>query len=62
MPQLVSGVAAISKDMAQPGKSTANARQQTWRAITILHVGRVDGGPNQQSYRVGEDMALGDSG
>src|ERR1035437_9364960 len=58
MPQLVSGVAAISKDMAQPGKSTANARQQTWRAITILHVGRVDGGSNQQSYRVGEDMAL----
>src|ERR1035437_3777994 len=58
LPQLVSGVAAIGKDMAQPGKSTANARQQIWRAITILHVGRVDGGSNQQSYRVGEDMAL----
>ena len=43
---------------AQPGKGAAHACQQAWRAITILHIRRVDDHPDRQADRVGEDMAL----
>ena len=40
--QLVSGVATIGEDMAQPWEQVADRGEQLWRSIPILNVGGMD--------------------
>lgn len=56
--QFDAGVAAIGEDVAQPGESMADRRQQQRRAVAILDVGWVHGGRDQQPVGIGQDMAL----
>jgi hypothetical protein len=52
------GIAAIGEDMTQPGKGMADCLEDAGSAITILDVGRMDVGTNEEAAGVGEDVAL----
>ena len=49
---------AIGKDVAQHGIPRGDAPQHIRRAVTILNPGAVDLDPDEQSARIGDDMAL----
>jgi len=56
--QLLASVAAIGKDMAQPGKEIADRGHHTDRAVAILDIGGVHLRANQMTVGVGDDVAL----
>jgi hypothetical protein len=56
--QLVTGIAAVGEDVAQPGEAGADLGQDVGRAVAILDIGRMDQGGDQQTAGVGEDVAL----
>lgn len=56
--KLVTGIAAIGEDVAQPGPSGAARVEQIGWSIAIPDVGRVDAGPDDQDGSVGHDRAL----
>ena len=56
--QLVSSIAAVRKDMAQPWKTETGGLQHCGRAIAVLHIGALDEDHQQQSERVGQNVAL----
>src|ERR1035437_3861078 len=44
--------------MAQPRVSVADRRQQQWCAVSILDVGRMHDGTDEQSNGIGDEMAF----
>src|SRR6516162_37260 len=56
--QFGTGIAAIRKDMAQPGEKMADRRQQIGRAIAILEVGGVYLRRDETTAGMGDDVAL----
>lgn len=54
--QLLAGIAAIGKEMAQPGEAVHDLGEQQRRAVTILDVGSVDKRMDQIALGVGQDM------
>ena len=56
--ELVSGVASIGEDMAQPREAPDDFSQHQRRAVAVLNVGSVDHGMNEITLGVGKDMAL----
>src|SRR5437870_8802146 len=56
--QLLASVAAIGKDMAQPGEEIADRSHDTDRAVAILDVGCVHLRANQMTVGVRDDVAL----
>lgn len=51
-------IGAVGKHVAQPGKGVANGFQVPRRPITILHIGRMHNGANQQADRVDDNVPL----
>jgi hypothetical protein len=51
-------IATVSEDMAQHGIGRGDSLQHIWRAITILNPGAMDLEPNEQSSRIGNNVAL----
>lgn len=58
IPELVTGIAAIGEDMAQPREALDDLGQHQWRSVTVLDVGGVDYGMDEIAVGVGQDMAL----
>ena len=58
MSELLTGIGGISKDMAQPGVSVADRRQQQRCSVSILDVGRMHDGTDEQSDGIGDEMAF----
>src|SRR5215217_6774489 len=56
--QLGSRIAAIGKDMAQPGIESADGGEHLHRAIAVLDIGGMNAQPDQMALRVGDDVAL----
>src|SRR6266436_5831214 len=56
--QLLAGVGAIGKNMAQPREEIADRRQQVGRAVSVLNVGGVHLRANQMTAGIGNDVAL----
>ena len=56
--QLPAGIAAIGKDMAQPGEQVADRGEQSGRPITILDIAGVDPCRDEVPGGVGNDVAL----
>jgi len=56
--QLVAGVAAVGKDVPQPGLERASARQNADGAVAILDIGGVNLHADQMAFGVGDDVAL----
>ena len=56
--QLPAGIAAIGKDMAQPGEPVADRGEQSGRPIAILDIAGVDPGREEVPGGVGNDVAL----
>lgn len=56
--ELVSGVAAISKNMAQPGIGFSDRGQNGNRAVAVLNVGGMHMQSDQMARSVGDDVAL----
>src|SRR5216684_3984273 len=54
--QLVAGVSAVGKDMAQPWVEALDRSQQPDRAIPILNVGRMHLKANEMSFSIGYDV------
>ena len=40
--QFVPGIAAIGKDIAQPGEAIPDRLEQVWRTIAVLNIGGMD--------------------
>jgi len=51
-------VAGIGKDAFDERKGSPRRAQQVARAVSILHVGRVDGDAQQEAKRIDEDVPL----
>ena len=58
LPQFISGIAAIGKDMAQPRIARADRSKDAWGAIAILNAGFVHDESYQVALGVGNDVAL----
>ena len=56
--ELVASVTAIGKDVAQPGEAVADAGEHIGRAVTILRIGGMADGANEEALSIGDDMAL----
>src|SRR4029077_231514 len=56
--QLLAGVGAVGKDMAQPWEEIADRSQQVGRTVSILDVGTVYLRANQMTVGIGNDVAL----
>jgi hypothetical protein len=54
--KLLSAIAAVGEDVAQPGEGGADGGQHAWRTIAILDVGRMYHGPDQKAECVGQDV------
>lgn len=54
----LSGIAAVSEDHQQPQQAVAEHAQEQPGAITVLHAGRCDHHPQQQTLGVGERMTF----
>ena len=52
--KLVASIASVREDMAQPGEAVADAGQHIGRAITVLLIGGVDNGSDEEALRVGD--------
>jgi hypothetical protein len=55
LPQLVTGIAAIGDDMAQPREALDDLGQYQRRTVTVLDVGGVDYGIDQITLGVGQN-------
>jgi hypothetical protein len=58
LPELVSGIGAIGKDMAQPREALDDLGQHQRRAVAVLNVDSVDYAMDQIAIGVGQDVAL----
>ena len=58
LPELVSGIAAIGEDMAQPREAADDFGQHQRRTIAVLDVSSVDHGVDQIAVGVSQDVAL----
>ena len=56
--KLGSGIAAVGEDMAQPGEGIADRLEDQGRAVAVLDIGAMDDQSDQQTERIGDDMAL----
>src|SRR5918997_651974 len=56
--QLVSRIAAIGKDMAQPGIEGADGGEHLHRTVTVLDVGGMNAQSDQMALRISDDVAL----
>ena len=56
--ELWAGISAISEEVAQPWEQRAYRFDHEHCAVTVLHIGRVDLGADQQAARIGDDMAF----
>ena len=53
--KLVASIASVREDMAQTGEAVADAGQHIGRAVTVLHIGGVDNGSDEEALPVGDD-------
>jgi hypothetical protein len=58
LPQFISGIATIGKDMAQPGIARTDRSKDAGGAIAILNAGFVHDESNQVALGVGNNVAL----
>ncbi len=58
VPELVTGIAAVGEQVAQPWEAVDDPGQHQRRSIAILDIGRMDHGMNQVALGIGQDMAL----
>jgi hypothetical protein len=56
--QLVTRIAAIGEDMAQPGKAPPHGFEDIDRAITVLNIGGVGQDEDEEAAGVGQDSRL----
>ena len=56
--QLLPGIGAIGKQMAQPRKEVVDRFDHEHRAVAILHISGMDIGPDQQAGGIGDDVAF----
>ena len=56
--QLLSRVAAVREDMAQPGEALAYCLEHIDGAVPVLNIGGMDQDQDQEAAGVGKDMAL----
>ena len=52
--KLVASIASAREDTAQPGEAVADAGQHIGRAVTVLLIGGVDNGSDEEALRVGD--------
>ena len=58
LPELVSSIAAVGENMAQPGKAETHGFQHIDRPVAVLDIGGMDQNEYQVAAGVGEDVAL----
>jgi hypothetical protein len=58
LPQFISSIATIGKDMSQPGIARTDRSKDARCAIAVLNVGLVHDEPDQVAFGVGDDVAL----
>ena len=56
--ELGAGISAVSEKVAQPREQRAYRFDHEHCAVTVLHIGRVDLGADQQAACIGDDMAF----